>query len=212
MKRLIGITVLGVLGFLTGSVSADTTPIKAQVWEVFGRVTYSLPGGPPRPLKIGTDLPYGAVVKTGEGSGVEMRFGKNAMMRLTQNSVLSLDKMESGVAPEGRTMDVEMTLSQGSLVGNLKKLFADSKFEVKIASGVVSMREGQYRISSEAYLVLLSGNMLFAYVPTTGEPALFTLTAPPAVYYSPTEHSIRPAPQELIREVQTQVQAPLRKR
>jgi hypothetical protein len=212
MKRLIGITVLWALGLFTSSVYGDSTPIKAQVWEVFGRATYSLPGGPPRLLKVGTDLPYGAVIKTGEGAAVEMHFGKTAMVRLTQNSVLALDKMESATAAEGKTIDVEVTLSQGAMVGNLKKLFPDSKFEVKIVTGMVSVREGQFRIHSEGYLVLLGGNMLFAYVPTTGEPALFTLTGPPAVYYSPTEQGVRPAPPELAREVQSQVQAPLRRR
>jgi hypothetical protein len=97
-------------------------------------------------------------------------------------------------------------------VGDLSKLFTESRFEVKIGSGVVSVREGEYRISAEGYLVLLKGTMLFANVPRTGEPKLFTLTAPPAVYYSPAEQAVHPAPPELVREVQNQVQTPLRRR
>jgi len=206
-------TILLSLGLLAGNVYGDTKQLKARVWEVLGRVTYSLPGGSPRPLKVGTELPYGAVIKTGSGSAVDVHLGnQGGVVRLTQNTVLTLDKMESASAAEGKTADIELTLSQGTIVGNTKKLLPDSKLEVKIANGVVGVREGQYRISSDGYLVLLGGNMLFAYVPATGEPTLFTMTAPPAVYFSPTEQGIRPAPPELVREVQAQIQARLSRR
>jgi hypothetical protein len=209
MKRLISIAIFGTLALLPVNVyCADTTAFKAQVWEVLGKASYTLPGEAPKPVRVGTELPQGAVVRTGDGAAVEMRFAKNATLRLTQNCVLGLEKMETGA---GKAFFTQLTLFQGAAVGSLKKLEDESKFEVKIINGIASVKEGQFRIQSDGYLVLLSGTMLFAYVPEGGEGTLFTLSTPPAVYFTPAQRALLAAPPELVREVQAQIQTPLRR-
>jgi hypothetical protein len=52
--------------------------------------------------------------------------------------------------------------------------------------------------------VLLQGTLVFAYVPPSGDPVPYTLTGPPAVYFSPVE-GVQLAPAALVREVQRQV-------
>src|SRR5687767_13415497 len=58
--------VAGVLVFSL-SLQAQTQPSKAEVRAVKGTATYTVGGGPAQPLKVGTILPAGSVVKTSAG-------------------------------------------------------------------------------------------------------------------------------------------------
>ena len=70
--------------------------------------------------------------------------------------------------------------------------------------------EGQYRIDSHGYLVLLDGKAAYVHVPPSGEPVSHKLQAPPATYFSPVE-GVRPAPAALVKEVANQNRSKLPK-
>jgi hypothetical protein len=52
-------------------------------------------------------------------------------------------------------------------------------------------------------MVLLDGTLIFVHVPQGGNPTPYTLVAPPPVYFSPLE-GVKPAPDDLVKEVQNQ--------
>jgi hypothetical protein len=56
-------------------------------------------------------------------------------------------------------------------------------------------------------MVLLDGTLIFVHVPQGGNPTPYTLVAPPPVYFSPLE-GVKPAPDDLIKEVQNQFAGP----
>jgi hypothetical protein len=63
-------------------------------------------------------------------------------------------------------------------------------------------------MSSTGYIVLMEGTLVFVYVPPGGVPTPYTLVGPPAVYFSPLE-GVKPAPEDLVREVRGQFGRPL---
>ncbi len=207
MRRRLILFLAVVTGLVLGqSTYAQGKADKVKVWEMFGGATYSVQGGPPRQLTIGTVLPVGTVVRTGPGAALDLRFDTGEVVRMTQNTILALDRsVVFRKAPY-----VEMTLAEGTILGRVKKLPTAGRFDVKVANGVVSARDGTFRISREGYVVLLEGQVLFAYVPKEGEPVLNTLKGPPAVYFSPLE-GVRRAQPPLVKEVENQVHASLRR-
>ena len=207
MKTSLSTFALFALTMTAFAVYSQETMLSTEVRDMFGRATYSLPGAPSRPLQVGTVLPAGAVVRTGPGSAVDLRLGKESeLVRLTQNTELELEQMAS---PAAGVSQIQLTVRQGTILGNLKPLGPEARLEVKTSNGVVSVRHGAYRINSAGYLVLLEGEMLYAFVPSGHDPKLFTLTAPPAIYFSPLEGT-QPAPPPLVLEVQGQLRPRLR--
>jgi hypothetical protein len=211
MKRSVHIFTLlyGVFAVVPASLPAETKQIKAEVWDIRGPATFTIEGGSPQPLEPGTIIPEGAVVKTGVGAAVDVSFGRSiGSIRLPQNSVLKAEKLQSD---EGKndSFNIQLALTEGALIGDSREVPETGKFEVKTPSSLIAIRNGKWRIQAEGYVVLLSGTILAVHIPSSGDPALHKLNAPPGVYFSPIE-GVRPAPPELIREVQGQLQARLR--
>jgi hypothetical protein len=114
-----------------------------------------------------------------------------------------LDKLNLTDTGAETVVEVQLNLPEGNILGNVNKLSAASKYEIKLPNGVAGIRGTRYRCSSTSYIVLLEGTMVFIFVPPGGSPTPYTLVAPPGVYFSPLE-GIKPAPPELIREVMGQ--------
>jgi hypothetical protein len=157
------------------------------------------------PLKKGTVLGPGATIKTGKGSTVDLFLGRTAgTLRLTEESTLSVDKFTITDTGADTVLDLQLNLPEGTVLGNVDKLAAASKYEVKIPNGVAGIRGTIFRISSTGYIVVPRGTVIFVYVPPGGQPTPYTLLAPPGVYFSPIE-GVKPAPEELLVEVSHQI-------
>lgn len=191
----------------TAPLQAQPQPGKAVVRAIRGTATYSTDGTTFLPLKTGAVLTPGTVIKTGGDSSVDLFLGASAgVVRLTENSTLGLDKLTLTDTGVDTVIEVQLNLPQGTLLFNAGKLSAASKYEIKVPNGVAGIRGTKGRISSNAYIVLLDGTLVFVYVPAGQQPTPYTLVAPPPVYFSPLE-GVKPAPEDLIREVTTQFAA-----
>jgi hypothetical protein len=199
----------GALAFaLSLNLHAQTQPGKAEVRSIKGSAFYSIEGGPMLPLKVGAVLPAGATVKTSGASTVDLFLGYSAgVVRLTENTSLALDKLTITDTGADIVIEVQLNLPEGTILGNVSKLAAASKYEIKVPNGVAGIRGTRYRMSSSSYIVLLDGTLVFVHVPQGGNPTPYTLVGPPAVYFSPIE-GVKPAPEELVREVRTQFEPP----
>ena len=203
-KLVASATLLAVM-LLTLNVHAQTQAGRAEVRGVKGVATYSTAGGAPQPLKVGIILPSGSVVKTEADSSVDLFLGHSAgVVRVTENTTLGLDKLSLTDTGAETVVEVQLNVPDGTILGNVNKLSAASKYEIKLPNGVAGIRGTRFRCSSTGYIVLLEGTMVFVFVPPGGNPTPYTLVAPPPVYFSPIE-GIRPAPDDLIREVERQL-------
>jgi len=130
-------------------------------------------------------------------------------VRLPQNTVLNISKLDASDSKDTKSFDVQFALPEGTLLGDVRELPEGAKFDVRTTNALVGIRGGKFRIQSEGYVVLLSGTIFNVNIPASGDPSLYKLNAPPAVYFSPTE-AVRPAPPPLVQEVQGQLQTRLR--
>src|SRR5438045_8734242 len=197
---IVGVAVLGLAASLPAQI-----PGKAEVRAIKGSATYAAAGTAPARLKVGTVLYSGSTIKTDSGSTVDLFMGKSAgFIRVTENTTLALDKLAFTETGADTVVEVQLNLPEGTMLGNVNKLSAASKDEVKIPNGVAGIRGTRFRISSSGYVVLLDGSLIMVYVPTPGgTPIPYPLFGPPAQYFSPTE-GVKPAPPDLINEVKNQ--------
>ena len=197
---IVGVAVLGLAASLPAQI-----PGKAEVRAIKGSATYSAAGAAPARLKVGTVLYSGSTIKTDSGSTVDLFMGKSAgFIRVTANTTLALDKLAFTETGADTVVEVQLNLPEGTMLGNVNKLSAASKYEVKIPNGVAGIRGTRFRISSSGYVVLLDGSLIMVYVPTPGgTPIPYPLFGPPPQYFSPTE-GVKPAPPDLINEVKNQ--------
>ena len=202
-----GLVTLGVIGAMTvlaTNAFAQTQPGRAEVRSIKGSAVYSTPTSPAQPLKVGTVLPAGTTIRTSAGTSVDLFLGNSAgVVRLTENTTLTLDKLALTDTGADTVVEVQLNLPEGNILGNVNKLSAASKYEVKVPNGVAGIRGTRFRMSSTSFLVLLDGTLVFVHVPPGGQPTPYTLSAPPPVYFSPIE-GVKLAPEDLVNEVRNQ--------
>jgi len=211
-RKSLVVTVLGLASLAFSQVlQAQTVPGKAEVRAIKGVAVASTGAGPATPLKVGAILGPGTTVKTGEGSLVDLFLGNSAgVVRVTENTTLVLDKLTLTDTGADTAVEVQMNLPEGTILGTANKLSAASRYEIKTPNGVAGIRGTRFRMSSNSYIVLLDGTLVFVYVPPGGAaPTPYTLASPPAVYFSPLE-GVKPAPQDLVNATKEQFGPPFR--
>ncbi|SRR5260221_5771990 len=202
-NRLVRFTFgLVALGLATGLQAQ--TPGKAEVRAIRGKASFAAAGGAFAPLKVGAILYSGATIKTEGGAFVDLFLGNSAgFIRVTENTTLALDKLAFTDTGADTVVEVQLNLPDGTILGNVNKLSAASKYEVKVPNGVAGIRGTRFRIASSAHVVLLEGSLIMVYVPPNGVPTPYPLFGPPAQYFSPTE-GVKPCPIVLVEEVKQQ--------
>jgi hypothetical protein len=202
------LVVLLVSIFWTPCLEAQTQPGKAIVRAVRGKATYSIAGSPAVPLKAGTILGTGTTIKTGPESSVDLFLGSSAgVVRVSESSTVAIDKLTLTDTGADTVVEVQLGLPEGGMLFNVNKLSAASKYEIKLPNGVAGIRGTKGRCNSSGYMVLLDGTLIFVHVPQGGNPTPYTLVAPPPVYFSPLE-GVKPAPDDLVKEVLNQFAGP----
>ncbi|MCI0747888.1 MAG: hypothetical protein L0Y58_20980 [Verrucomicrobia subdivision 3 bacterium] len=190
---------------ILGSVSLVAQTPVAEVSGVAGTAFFQAPGQPETQLRAGTRVVPGAVIRTGPAAAVDLYLGSDGgVLRLTQNTVLSVEKLEQTNA----ITDIYLYLQQGTALGNGSRIRPGLRYRIKVANGVAAIGDAAFRLHAEGYAVVVSGKAQFAYITPAGNPEIFSMTAPPAVYFSPTE-GVKGAPRELVREVTDQSKAKL---
>ena len=186
------------------TLDAQTTPGKAEVRAIKGHALYSVSGGPAAELKVGAVLGGGTLIKTAAGSTVDLFLGNSAgVVRITENSTLGLDKLQITNTGADTVIENQFNLPEGTMLFNVNKLSAASKYEVKLPNGVAGIKGTKGRLSSNAFIVLIDGALVYVHVPQGGNPTPYSLSAPPPVYFSPAE-GVKPAPDSLVAEVNRQ--------
>ena len=204
--RLVTLAVALAVTVTAASLQAQTQQGKAEVRAIKGSATYAIGGGAAMPLKVGTVLPPGATVQTGAGSVVDLFLGNSAgVVRVAENTTLGLDKLTITDTGADTVIENQLNLKEGTMLFNVNKLSAASKYEIKLPNGVAGIRGTQGRCNSNAYIVLLGGTLVFVHAPPGGVLKAYTLgPAPPPVYFSPLE-GVKPAPPDLVLEVEAQL-------
>ncbi|HZQ45642.1 MAG TPA: hypothetical protein VFC07_01410, partial [Verrucomicrobiae bacterium] len=88
--------------------------------------------------------------------------------RVFESSVLAVDKLLVERTGIDEVAETQLDLRAGHIMGNVKKLSAASKYEIKIPNGVAGIRGSFYSITASALLKMLSGSAILAVVGADG--------------------------------------------
>jgi len=177
------------------SVAAQTAaPGAAKVVRIKGPARYTTGNNVWLPLKTGALLKSGTLIQTSteRGSFVDLVLGDGEVpiarpamvgevrsrsytpnadqniVRLFENTVLKVDALTSMETGAGTVSETQLDLQRGRIFGNVKKMSAASRYEVKLPNGVAGIRGTIYTLSADGVVQVLVGSVVIAYVGADG--------------------------------------------
>jgi len=151
--------------------SASTTQAapeqnKAVVRAVRGTANYSTDRGANwKALKVGTSLNQNSVIRTAPGSTVDLYMNENGpAVRVTENTTLGIDRLTIDRTGADNIIETQLDLRNGRILGNVRKLAAASKYEVKTPQGVAGIRGTRYDISADGTVRVIEGQVVVVYI------------------------------------------------
>ncbi len=175
MKHLGSFSKLAALSFALAAVffvtpaqavnNADTQQGKAKVAKITGNATYNNANGQSGDLKVGQILQAGATINTGPAATVELNMGVNGQsLTVSPDSTVAIDQLDFTGTGADTVVNTRLNLTKGGLNGNVKKLAANSKYEIKTANGVAGIRGTSYSILANGVLHVWQGSVYMFYV------------------------------------------------
>lgn len=91
------------------------------------------------------------------------------VVRLWQNTALGIDKLTMTQTGSDPVTETQLDLKMGRVSGNVKKMSAASKYEVKLPNGVAGIRGTFFDVAAEGVVKVRVGSVVLAWVdPKTG--------------------------------------------
>jgi FecR protein len=142
---------------------------KAVVRTIRGQAQYQESGGQWLPLKVGQVLKAGSTVRTANDSHADLFMDQNGpVVRLVENTTLGLDKLNYTVTGVDTIIETQLDLKSGRIIGIVRKMADQSKYEIKTPNGVAGIRGTEYDITATSVLRVVSGSMVMVYVKSDG--------------------------------------------
>jgi hypothetical protein len=166
ISRIMGFAVAVAAFVATTQVQAAIEQNEAVVRGVRGTANYSTDRGSNwRDLKVGTKLRQNSVIRTAPGASVDLFLGDNGpVVRVTENTTMGIDRLTIDRSGVEKIIETQLDLRSGRILGNVKKLAAASKYEVKTPQGVAGIRGTRYDISADGRVSITEGDAVVVYV------------------------------------------------
>jgi len=146
---------------------------KATVKSVHGKVEY-LDNNVWLPVKVNMKFSSGITIRTGPATECSADIsvnGLNSVVRLTNNTTLQIPKMSYvGDVREGDSTTM-LNLVSGTVLGNVKKISANSRYEITTPHGVAGIRGTDFKVEA---IPTEDGKFLVTFSSITG---LITVSA-----------------------------------
>lgn len=183
--------------FVAGATSLSAADM-ATVVTIHGLARYSTGNNVWLPLHEGKELPAGAVIQTASESYVDVSLDNSAgssqsfaektqvihrfiygaggtggetqqnVIRLRENTVLAIDRLSFEQTGADTVCDIGLDLRAGRVFGNVKKLSAASKYEVKLPNGVAGIRGTIFDFNAAGIIAIPSGGAVASYFDSNG--------------------------------------------
>ncbi len=166
---------------------------KASVRAVRGDVRYKANAAADWvPLKQGTSLNPGAIVETGSQSSVDLFLRDiGSVVRITQSTQMGIDKLGYSKDGDELVVDTELNLKAGTILGNVKKIAATSRYDVKVPNGVCGIRGTEFKVSANGVVSVVTGTVRVTYTTSTGRQIVRDVGAG-QTFYPPTDPNGEP--------------------
>jgi len=86
------------------------------------------------------------------------------VVRVWENTALGVDKLTAMQSGAETVTETQLDLKAGRITGNVKKMSAASKFEVKLPNGVAGIRGTVFDITADGVVRVFVGSMVVAWV------------------------------------------------
>jgi hypothetical protein len=118
-----------------------------------------------KPAKVGTVLTANYTIRTDANATADLFLGDNGpVVRVTKATTLGIDRLDIENTGIEKVIDTQLDLKSGRILGNVKKLAAASKYEVKTPVGVAGIRGTEYSISANGSVSVFSGTVVVVYI------------------------------------------------
>jgi hypothetical protein len=100
------------------------------------------------------------------------------VVRVAENTALGIDKLTFQQTGAEVVSETQLDLKAGRVTGNVKKLSAASRYEIKLPDGVAGIRGSLYTVNSRGTLSMLYGSAVISYIdPKTHQPVTKVVVA-----------------------------------
>jgi WD40 repeat protein/tRNA A-37 threonylcarbamoyl transferase component Bud32/Tfp pilus assembly protein PilF len=142
---------------------ADWTEGSARVQSFRGGAAeYTVGDGKWNPVEIGRVLRAGSAVRTDADCVVDLFLKQNGpVVRVTPDSELELTKLSFLQAEPEVIIETVLTLKKGRVLGTVKKLATDSRYEVVTPAGTAAVRGTQYDVRADGRVTCIQGQVLW---------------------------------------------------
>jgi hypothetical protein len=126
-------------------------------------------------------------------------------VRLFENTVLGIDKLTATETGADLVTDTQLDLKAGHLLGNVKKMSAASRYEIKLPNGVAGIRGTIYHIWADGRIQVAAGTVVLSLVDPNGNVQTRVITA--GNEYNPRTDQIVPLAADVVRFLETSAAA-----
>jgi hypothetical protein len=99
------------------------------------------------------------------------------VVRIWGDTALGIDRLTTMATGADRVTETQLDLKRGRITGNVKKLAAGSKYEVKLPNGIAGIRGTVFDIQAVGIIKVFVGSMVVAWVdPRTQKVTTQTIT------------------------------------
>jgi hypothetical protein len=124
---------------------AEAKSVTAKVRAIHGTAQISIDGGNFTALKVNDTVRPGSVIRTGVDSTVDV-FLNQSSIRISPETTIGLEKLVVTDTGADKVSETQLSLKAGNIVGNVKKLSAASKYEIKSPTGVAGIRGTDFQV------------------------------------------------------------------
>jgi hypothetical protein len=148
------------------TVSAEAKANKAIVRAVRnGTAEVTMDGKSWKPARVGMQLGEHSAVKTDATATVDLFLGDNGpVVRVTKDTTMGIDRLDVESTGIEKVIETQLDLRSGKILGNVKKMAAASKYEVKTPVGVAGIRGTEYSISADGRVQVFTGTVVVVYI------------------------------------------------
>lgn len=203
-KILAGAVALTIV-MMAAHVSADQVEQVVSIVKVSGDARYSIDGMKNwKAIKKGDVLKPGTMIQTSDNGNVDVMLNdkgsslvaaspsssspssaaynpdaspKANVVHVFPSTVLVVDKLTLERTSMDEVSETQLDLRAGQIMGNVKKLSAGSRYEVKFPNGVAGIRGTTYVIRANGKVFVLTGSVVISYVDSTGTLRTAVVTA-----------------------------------
>jgi hypothetical protein len=126
-------------------------------------------------------------------------------VRLFENTVLGIDKLTATETGADVVTDTQLDLKAGHILGNVRKMSAASRYEIKLPNGVAGIRGTVFHIWADGRIQVASGTVVLSLADAAGNVQTRVITA--GNEYNPRTDQILPLASDVIQAIENSARA-----